>query len=62
MRYSKITKEQLFDFQKPKYNGFVAGHGPHKNKKKYNRRNKDWMKYEQNRSRNKGSSKIPKNY
>ena len=45
-RSYKITKEQLFDFQKPQYNGFVAGHGPHSKKKKYNRRNKDWMKYE----------------
>lgn len=40
----KITKEQLFDFQKPKYNGFMCGHSPHKNKKKYNRKSKDWMK------------------
>lgn len=45
-RSYKITKEQLFDFQKPQYNGFAAGYGPHSNKKKYNRRNKDWMKYE----------------
>lgn len=41
----KITKEQLFNFHKPKYNGFVNGYGPHKNKKKYDRKNKDWMKY-----------------
>ena len=45
-RSYKITKEQLFDFQKPQYNGFYCGHGAHKNKKKYNRRNKDWMKDE----------------
>ena len=45
-RSNTITKEQLFDFQKPQYNGFNCGHGVHKNKKKYNRRNKDWMKYE----------------
>ena len=42
----KITKEQLFDFQKPHYNGFNCGHGAFKNKKKYNRRNKDWIKDE----------------
>lgn len=42
----KITKEQLFDFNKPKYNGWQTGNGPHKNKKKYNRKNKTWKKEE----------------
>lgn len=42
----KITKEQLFNLQKPKYNGFAGGYGPHKNKRKYNRKDKSWMKYE----------------
>lgn len=42
----KITKKQLFDFQKPQYNGFICGQGAFKNKKKYNRHNKDWMKDE----------------
>lgn len=45
-RYLKITSEQLFDFQKPRYNGFGIGYGAHKNKKKYSRKNKDWIKYE----------------
>lgn len=44
-RLMKITKEQLFDFDKPKYNGFGCGHGAHKNKKKYNRKDKSWMNY-----------------
>lgn len=29
----KITKEQLFNFQKSKYNGFKCGYGVFKNKK-----------------------------
>lgn len=46
-RLMKITKEQLFDFNKPKYNGFGCGHGAHKNKKKYSRKDKSWMNYVQ---------------
>lgn len=42
MKKYKITSKKLFDFQKPKWNGYVAGHGPHKNKKKYNRKDKSW--------------------
>lgn len=34
----KITSEQMFDFQKPKFNGFACGTGPHKDKSKYNRK------------------------
>ena len=40
-----ITSEQMFDFQKPKFNGFACGHGLHKNKKAYSRKGKyrnDW--------------------
>lgn len=40
----KITKEQLFEMQKPKFNGFIYGYGVFKNKKKYDRKNKDWQK------------------
>lgn len=32
----KITAEQMFDFHKPKWNGFTCGHGAHGDKK-YNR-------------------------
>lgn len=45
----KITKEQLFNFQKPKYNGFGGGYGPHKNKRKYNRKDKSWVRDYDNR-------------
>lgn len=31
-----ITKEQIFDAQKPQYNGFIVGYGVH-GKTKYNR-------------------------
>ena len=44
-RLMKITKEQLFDFNKPKYNGFGCGYGVHKNKKKYDRKDKSWRNY-----------------
>lgn len=37
-----ITSAQLFDMQKPQYNGYICGHGPHKSKKIYNRKNKSW--------------------
>ena len=40
----KITKEQLFDFNKTKYNGWGCGYGCYKNKKKYDRKNKQWKK------------------
>lgn len=39
-----ITAEQIFNSQKTQYNGFSCGHGPHKNKKKYNRKDKSWQK------------------
>lgn len=45
----KITKEQLFNFQKPKYNGFKCGYGVFKNKKKYDRKNKGWIRDYDNR-------------
>lgn len=37
-----ITSEQQFDFQKPKYNGFAGGYGPHKNKKEKRKQNWNW--------------------
>lgn len=40
-----ITSEEMFDFQKPKFNGFACGYGVHKDKSKYNRKQKhrkDW--------------------
>lgn len=33
-----ITAEQLFDIQKPLWNGFATKAGPHKNKKAYDRK------------------------
>lgn len=39
-----ITSTQLFDMQKPQYNGYICGHGPHKSKKIYNRKNKSWKR------------------
>lgn len=33
----KITSNQIFDAQKPQYNGFAGGYGAHGDKK-YNRR------------------------
>lgn len=32
-----ITSQQLFDMQKPQFNGFACGHGAH-GSKKYNRK------------------------
>ena len=40
----KITKEQLFDFNKTKYNGWGCGYGSYKSKKRYDRKNKQWKK------------------
>lgn len=37
-----ITAMQIFDAQKPQFNGFGCGHGAHKNKKAYNRKDKAW--------------------
>ena len=42
IRCGTITSMQLFDAQKPLYNGFNYGHGPHKSKKVYNRKDKSW--------------------
>ena len=37
-----ITSMQIFDAHKPQFNGYIYGHGPHKSKKIYNRKNKAW--------------------
>ena len=37
-----ITSMQIFNAQKTQYNGYVCGHGPHKSKKVYNRKEKSW--------------------
>ena len=37
-----ITSMQIFDAQKPQFNGYGCGHGPHKSKKSYNRKDKSW--------------------
>lgn len=37
-----MTKEEATRATKPKFNGFMNGHGPHKNKKKYDRKDKSW--------------------
>ena len=39
-----ITSMQIFDAQKTQFNGFGCGHGPHKSKKAYNRKDKSWRK------------------
>lgn len=40
-----ITSEQMFDFQKPKYNGFICRGGAHGDKKYNRRKEKDrWKK------------------
>lgn len=32
--------------KKPRYNGWQTGHGPHKNKKAYDRKDKSWKQEE----------------
>lgn len=33
-----ITSEQMFNFNKPHYNGHICGTGPHRDNSKYNRK------------------------
>jgi hypothetical protein len=40
----RITSEELFDFNKPLFNGFACGHGAYRDKSKYTRK----LKYKQN--------------
>lgn len=35
-----IPADKVWDARKPKYNGYAVGHGPHRNKKAYNRKRK----------------------
>lgn len=39
-KHYTIPAKKVWDSQKPKYNGFAVGHGPHKNKKAYTRKEK----------------------
>lgn len=34
----KLSSEEATLAQNPRYNGFIVGHGPHTNKKKYSRK------------------------
>lgn len=36
----RITSEELFDFNKPLFNGFACGHGAYQDKSKYTRKSK----------------------
>lgn len=40
-KYSFSSKQQ-FDWNKPKFNGYATGHGPHKNQKEKRANNWDW--------------------
>lgn len=35
-----ITSQELFNFNKPQFNGFACGHGYYRNKSKYSRKQK----------------------
>jgi hypothetical protein len=44
-----ITPEELFNFNKPQFNGFGCGHGYYKDKSKYSRKKKhktNWRDWE----------------
>lgn len=41
-----LSSEEAFDVQKPRYNGWQTGHGKHKNKKAYDRKDKSWEEEE----------------
>lgn len=41
-----LSSEEAFDVQKPRYNGWQTGHGKHKSKKDYNRKDKSWKNEE----------------
>ena len=45
MKITIISAVKATEFNKPKYNGFMNGHGPHKNKKKYDRKDKSWKNF-----------------
>lgn len=37
-----MTSEEAWQTKKPRYNGWQCGHGKHKNKKTYDRKDKSW--------------------
>ncbi len=39
-QYIIIPKERIVKTKMPRFNGFKVGHGPHRNKKKYQRKSK----------------------
>lgn len=37
-----LSAEEAWQVKKPRYNGWQCGHGKHKSKKAYNRKDKSW--------------------
>lgn len=37
-----LSAEEAWQVKKPRYNGWRCGHGKHKNKKAYDRKDKSW--------------------
>lgn len=37
-----MTSEEAWQVKKPRYNGWQCGHGLHKSKKDYDRKDKSW--------------------
>lgn len=37
-----LSAKEVWQIKKPRYNGWQTGHGKHKNKKVYDRKDKSW--------------------
>lgn len=39
-----VPAELIWQVKKPRFNGFACGHGPHRSKKVYDRKDKSWRR------------------